>query len=235
MNLTLFTISNEQIKEQLSKLQTKVDSLETVKDLQDKIISAKDSQVSFLSDQTANMLSFVSLLAAIAGLIASGAFIYITYVNRQSQKILKTAEERIRAAEEQNQRAQERINEAEEKIQQANSISNLAQDKLDELEIKQKINMKFNKIKTSLDLVKERHIDDKGFCHPDYMDEFNDFIIKIPGQEIQYRTLFTDLSNKIIKDFEITDDDLKNLEKLDTNVTNFVNEYILLLSKSGIL
>ncbi|MEI5948585.1 hypothetical protein WBS58_25215 [Bacillus albus] len=31
MKLTLFTISNEQIKEQLSKLQTKVESLETVK------------------------------------------------------------------------------------------------------------------------------------------------------------------------------------------------------------
>ncbi|MDA1657920.1 hypothetical protein [Bacillus cereus group sp. TH150LC] len=234
MKLTLFTISNEQIKEQLSKLQTKVESLETVKDVQDKIISAKDSQISFLSDQTANMLSFVSLIAAIAGIIASGAFIYISYVNRQSQKALKTAEERIHAAEEQNQRAQERINEAEELIQQANSISNLAQDKLDELEIKQKINMKFNKIKTSLDLVKERHIDDKGFCHPDYMDEFNDFIKKIPGQEVQYRTLFTELSNKIIKDLDITDNDLKNLEKLDANVTNFVNEYILLLNKSGI-
>ncbi|MDA1914974.1 hypothetical protein PDK20_26845 [Bacillus cereus] len=235
MKFTLFTISNEQIKEQLSKLQMKVESLETVKEVQDKIIATKDSQISFLSDQTANMISFVSLIAAIAGIIASGAFIYISYVNRQSHKILKTAKERIHAAEEQNQRAQERINEAEEQIQQANSISNLAQDKLDELELKQKINMKFNKIKTSLDLVKERHIDDKGFCNPDYMDEFNDFIKKIPGQEIQYRTLFTDLSNKIIKDLDITDDDLKNLEKLDANVTDFVNEYILLLNKSGIL
>ncbi|MGW8412364.1 hypothetical protein ACWGJ3_20320, partial [Bacillus velezensis] len=148
MKLTLFTISNEQIKEQLSKLQTKVDSLETVKDVQDKIISAKDSQVSFLSDQTANMLSFVSLFVGIAGIIASGAFIYISYVNRQSQKVLKTAEERIHAAEEQNQRAQERITEAEEKIQQANSISILAQEKLDELEIKQQeVNQQAEKLK----------------------------------------------------------------------------------------
>ncbi|KXX91207.1 hypothetical protein P9487_05070 [Bacillus cereus] len=148
MKLTLFTISNEQIKEQLSKLQTKVDSLETVKDVQDKIISAKDSQVSFLSDQTANMLSIVSLFVGIAGIIASGAFIYISYVNRQSQKALKTAEERIHAAEEQNQRAQERITEAEEKIQQANSISILAQEKLDELEIKQQeVNQQAEKLK----------------------------------------------------------------------------------------
>ncbi|MEX0134969.1 hypothetical protein MRBLBA71_001506 [Bacillus nitratireducens] len=41
MKLTLFTISNEQIKESLNKLQTKVESLETVKEVQDKIIATK--------------------------------------------------------------------------------------------------------------------------------------------------------------------------------------------------
>jgi len=235
VKLTLFTISNEQIKEQLSKLQTKVESLETVKDVQDKIISAKDSQISFLSDQTANMLSFVSLLAAIAGIIASGAFIYITYVNRQSQKVLKTAEERIRAAEEQNIKAQERIIEAEQQIQQANSISNLAQDKLNELELQQKINMKFNKIKTSLDLVKERQILDKGFCHPDHMDEFNKFIKNTPYKEAKYRGIFTDISNKIIKNESITEEDINKIELLEKDTIDFVNDYMIILNKSGIL
>ncbi len=235
MKLTLFTISNEQIKEQLSKLQTKVESLETVKDVQDKIISAKDSQISFLSDQTANMLSFVSLLAAIAGIIASGAFIYITYVNRQSQKVLKTAEERIRAAEEQNIKAQERIIEAEQQIQQANSISNLAQDKLNELELQQKINMKFNKIKTSLDLVKERQILDKGFCHPDHMNEFNKFIKNTPYKEAKYRGIFTDISNKIIKNESITEEDINKIELLEKDTIDFVNDYMIILNKSGIL
>ncbi|MEI4713459.1 hypothetical protein WAG12_26180 [Bacillus cereus] len=235
MKLTLFTISNEQIKEQLSKLQTKVESLETVKDVQDKIIAAKDSQISFLSDQTANMLSFVSLLAAIAGIIASGAFIYITYVNRQSQKVLKTAEERIRAAEEQNIKAQERIIEAEQQIQQANSISNLAQDKLNELELQQKINMKFNKIKTSLDLVKERQILDKGFCHPDHMDEFNKFIKNTPYKEAKYRGIFTDISNKIIKNESITEEDINKIELLEKDTIDFVNDYMIILNKSGIL
>ncbi|SCM96455.1 Uncharacterized protein BWINRASL_03530 [Bacillus mycoides] len=235
MKLTLFTISNEQIKESLNKLQTKVESLETVKDVQDKIISAKDSQISFLSDQTANMLSFVSLIATIAGIFASGAFLYISYVNRQSQKILKTAEERIHAAEEQNIKAQERIVEAEQQIQQANSISKLAQDKLDELELKQKINMKFNKIKTSLDLIKERHIDDKGFCHPDHMDEFNIFIRKIPYKDAKYRGLFTDISNKIIKNETITEEDINSIELLEKDTLEFVSDYMILLNKSGVL
>ncbi|PFX37934.1 hypothetical protein COL32_26620 [Bacillus pseudomycoides] len=169
MNWMLFTISNEQIKESLDKLQTKVESLETVKEVQDKIISAKDSQISFLSDQTANMLSFVSLIATIAGIIASGAFLYISYVNRESQKILKIAEERIHDAEIQNSKAQERINKAEQQIQQANSITTIAQDKLDELEIKQqeinqqserlkhtqKADTMLNTIKHQLDLLKK--------------------------------------------------------------------------------
>jgi len=235
MKLILFTISNEQIKEQLSKLQTKVESLETVKEVQDKIISTKDSQISFLNDSIANMWAPIGIVSGIAGIIASGAFIYITYVNRQSQKILKTAEERIRAAEEQNIKAQERIIEAERQIQQANSISNLAQDKLNELELQQKINMKFNKIKTSLDLVKERQIIDKGFCHPDHIDEFNNFIKDTPYKEAKYRGVFTDISNKIIKNETITEEDINNIESLEKDTTDFVNDYLIILNKSGIL
>jgi hypothetical protein len=37
VKLTLFAISNEQIKESLNKLQTKVESLETVKDVPEMI------------------------------------------------------------------------------------------------------------------------------------------------------------------------------------------------------
>ncbi|EOP60921.1 hypothetical protein IKQ_06152 [Bacillus cereus VDM053] len=234
MKLTLFTISNEQIKESLNKLQTKVESLETVKEVQDKIIATKDSQISFLSDQTGNMLSYISLIATIAGIFASGAFIYISYVNRKSQEIIKLSEERIHAAEEQNQRAQERINEAKQQIQQANSISKLAQDKLDELELKQKINMKFSNIKTSLDLVKERHIIDKGFCKPDYIDDFNYFTKNLPHKEAKYRGLFTDISNKIIKNETITEEDIKSIELLEKDTVEFVSEYSLLISKYGV-
>ncbi|EJQ57211.1 MULTISPECIES: hypothetical protein [Bacillus] len=62
MKLTLFTISNEQIKEQLSKLQTKVESLESIKEIQDKIIATKDSQIAFLNGQIANKIRSKSKL-----------------------------------------------------------------------------------------------------------------------------------------------------------------------------
>lgn len=55
MKLNLFTISNKQIKELLDKLQTKVEPLKTTKDVQDKILSAKDSHISFLNNQITNI------------------------------------------------------------------------------------------------------------------------------------------------------------------------------------
>lgn len=131
MKLTLFTISNEQIKEQLSKLQTKVESLETVKDVQDKIISTKDSQISFLNDQIANIWASVSIVVALIGLIASAVFAYVAWLNKQGAKIVKEGEEQIHLAN-------QKIEEAENKIQQANDISAVAQEKLDELEQRQK-------------------------------------------------------------------------------------------------
>lgn len=131
MKLTLFTISNEQIKEQLSKLQMKVESLETVKEVQDKIISTKDSQISFLNDSIANMWQPIAIVAGIAGIIASGAFVYVTYLNHQAQKKVKKGEEQISLA-------QEKIEQAEALIQQSQSTAAIAQEKLIQLEDKQK-------------------------------------------------------------------------------------------------
>ncbi|WP_434182220.1 hypothetical protein [Bacillus thuringiensis] len=162
MKLTLFTISNEQIKEQLSKLQTKVESLETVKDIQDKIISTKDSQISFLNDQIANIWASVSIVVALIGLIASAVFAYVAWLNKQGAIIVKTGEEQI-------QIANQKIEEAENKIQQANDISAVAREKLEELEEKQKelndlssalannqkVDITLNNIKFTLDFIKK--------------------------------------------------------------------------------
>ncbi|EOO97717.1 hypothetical protein [Bacillus cereus] len=127
MKLTLFTISNEQIKEQLSKLQTKVESLEYVKDVQDKIISAKDSQISFLNDQIANIWTPITIVAGFIALV----FGYVAWLNRQADKKVKQGEEQFSLA-------QEKIEQAEALIQQSESAATIAQDKLEELEEKQK-------------------------------------------------------------------------------------------------
>ncbi|HDR6218488.1 TPA: hypothetical protein QCU06_004982 [Bacillus cereus] len=116
MKFTLFTISNEQIKEQLSKLQTKLESLETVKEVQDKIISAKDSQITFLQGEISNITSWVTWGAGIVITLASAAYIYTSYLEKKAKK---------------------KIEEAENKIQQANNIAIIAEEKLNELEMKQ--------------------------------------------------------------------------------------------------
>ncbi|MGX5475894.1 hypothetical protein [Bacillus toyonensis] len=127
MKFTLFTISNEQIKEQLSKLQTKFESLEYVKDVQDKIISAKDSQISFLNDQIANIWTPITIVAGFIALV----FGYVAWLNRQADKKVKQGEEQLALA-------QEKIEQAEALIQQSESAATIAQDKLEQLEEKQK-------------------------------------------------------------------------------------------------
>ncbi|KZD37767.1 hypothetical protein B4083_2745 [Bacillus cereus] len=112
MKLTLFTTSNEQIKEQLSKLQTKVESLETVKEVQDKIIATKDSQIAFLNGQIANIWAPI----AIATAVILSVFVYVAWLNRQAQK---------------------KVEQAESLINNSHSIATIAQEKIDELEVKQ--------------------------------------------------------------------------------------------------
>jgi len=229
MNWMLFTISNEPIKESLDKLQTKVESLETVKEVQDKIISAKDSQISFLNDQIANIWTPITIVAGLIALVIS----YVAWVN-------KRADQKIKQGEEQLNLAQEKIDQAENKIQQANTITTIAQEKLAELEekqklleeqanaidTKQKLDMKFNYIKKDLEFLYKRQETDRRFCLPDQKEEFNDFTYKTGELEAKYISLFSNLSNTIFRDIEITDDDIQQVEKLTIDVQEFMNDYI---------
>ncbi|EJS46385.1 hypothetical protein ICE_05211 [Bacillus cereus BAG1X1-2] len=146
MKLTLFTISNEQIKEQLSKLQTKVESLETVKEVQDKIISTKDSQISFLNDSIANMWQPIAIVAAIAGLVITGAFAYVSILHHQAKKKRKEVEELIQQSHSISTVAQERLDELEEKQKELNKLSS-------SLANNQKVDITLNNIKFTLDFI----------------------------------------------------------------------------------
>ncbi|MGH1276965.1 hypothetical protein ACQVWA_26825 [Bacillus cereus] len=146
MKFTLFTISNEQIKEQLSKLQTKVESLETVKDVQDKIISAKDSQISFLNDSIANMWQPIAIVAGIAGLVITGAFAYVSILHHQAKKKREEVEELIQQSHSISTVAQERLEELEEKQKELNKLSS-------SLANNQKVDITLNNIKFTLDFI----------------------------------------------------------------------------------
>ncbi|PEI98386.1 hypothetical protein CN671_24700 [Bacillus toyonensis] len=161
MKMTLFTISNEQIKEQLSKLQTKVDSLETVKDVQDKIISAKDSQITFLQGEISSISNWIIFVGGAIIALASAAFIYVKLLERKANKKIEEAENTLQLATEKlieienaRQQTQLNLNESDSKIEQLNSlidesknIATIAQEKINELEERQ---IELNKISTSL-------------------------------------------------------------------------------------
>ncbi|MFL0405228.1 hypothetical protein ACH0BP_26710 [Bacillus nitratireducens] len=147
MKLTLFTISNEQIKEQLSKLQIKVESLENTKELQDKVVSMQDHQISFLNDSIANMWQPIAIVAGIAGIIASGAFIYVAYLNRQAQNKVKQAESLISQNQQTAALAQEKLDTLETKQQELHDLATTTI-------TNQKYDMSFRQIGITLDLSK---------------------------------------------------------------------------------
>jgi DNA repair exonuclease SbcCD ATPase subunit len=151
VKLTLFTISNEQIKEQLSKLQTKVESLETVKDVQDKIISAKDSQITFLQGEISSIVTWVTWGAGIVITLASAAFIFIKLLENKAKKKIEEAENALQSATQQLAqieiakqetetnltKSNEKINQLNSLIDESNNIATIAQEKLENLEEKQ--------------------------------------------------------------------------------------------------
>lgn len=152
MKLTLFTISSEQIKEQLSKLQTKVESLESVKDVQDKIISAKDSQITFLQGEISSITSWLSIASAVIIALASAAFIYIKLLENKAKKKIEEAEntlqivtEKLSEVENTRQQTERNLTESNSRIEQldrlidkSNDIATIAQEKIDKLEEKHK-------------------------------------------------------------------------------------------------
>ncbi|WP_257206339.1 hypothetical protein [Bacillus cereus] len=146
MKLTLFTISNEQIKEQLSKLQTKIESLENTKELQDKVISMQDHQISFLNDSIANMWQPIAIVAGIAALVITGAFAYVSILHHQAKRKREEVERLIQDSHFIATIAQERIDELNTEQQ---NLQNLA----DSIDLKQKIDMRLNRAKFTLDTI----------------------------------------------------------------------------------
>ncbi|HDR7533033.1 TPA: hypothetical protein QCX69_004250 [Bacillus anthracis] len=240
MKLTLFTISNEQIKEQLSKLQTKVESLETVKDVQDKIISAKDSQITFLQGEISSITTWVTWGAGVVITLASAAFIFIKLLENKAKKKIEEAENALQLAtdklgeiETARQRTETNLTESDVKIEQLNSlivesnnIATIAQEKINELEEKQKLDIKLNSIKTDFLFLYQQQEKDRHICKNEQLEKFTEFTAKTSELEAIYILLSSKLNNKIIRGVSITDDEIQQVEKLTIDLQEFVNEYI---------
>ncbi|WP_426981213.1 hypothetical protein [Bacillus pseudomycoides] len=86
--------------------------------------------------------------------------------------------------------------------------------------------MKFNYIKKDLEFLYNRQETDRHICLPDEKEEFNDLTYKTSEIEAKYLLLFSNLSNKIFRDIDITDDDIQQVEKLMVDVQKNMEDYI---------
>lgn len=230
MKLTLFTISNEQIKEQLGKLQTKVESLENTKELQDKVISMQDHQISFLNDSIANMWAPIGIVAGLAGLIITGAFAYVTFLNGNAQKKIKQAAEIIEQSKSIAVIAQEKIDELLEKQAELNELTS-------SLSINQKGDMTLKNIKIKLDFIENALIMlfseiNKTYSYSNENEEHYERYNELKQENRDLKTSYTHYSflfnTKIINEEVITLDDvtsITNLEDKCTVLRQEINDY----------
>ncbi|MCR6835763.1 hypothetical protein NHG40_17805 [Bacillus thuringiensis] len=128
----------------LGILFTAAPSTDVVKDLQDKVISLQDHEVAFLNTTISNMLTAVGIGVAIITAVFT-AFAYVTYSNKRAKKNmdeasrkLEEAESKVSVLEEKSAQLERKILEAEQLLADANSISNVANEKLIEVEEEQK-------------------------------------------------------------------------------------------------
>ncbi|PHF95448.1 hypothetical protein [Bacillus wiedmannii] len=107
---------------------------EVVKELQDKVITIQDHQISFLNDSLANFLSFAGWIIGIAGLILVGIQVGIgVFIRRENNK----TQIKMQEAENKMDAATQKLTEAENKIEQAEQLSAEADDKLEQLKAQQ--------------------------------------------------------------------------------------------------
>ncbi|OJE33029.1 hypothetical protein BAQ47_25740 [Bacillus tropicus] len=225
MKLTLFTISNEQIKEQLSKLQTKVESLENTKELQDKVISMQDHQISFLNDSIANMWQPIAIVAGIAALVITGAFAYVSILHHQAKR---------------------KREEVERLIQDSHSITTIAQEKIDEIRIqqqtiqnlassigdKQKIDMRLNHIKIILETINnsqtniiEKYNSDGYKLSEEKSHKLQGYILNQRRLMAQFNLLYAKIAQIIIDNTDINEEIENKISTLYTETSNVMEEY----------
>ncbi|QWI77353.1 hypothetical protein JG486_12310 [Bacillus mycoides] len=121
---------------------------EVVKDLQDKVISIQDHQISFLNDSLANFLSYAGWIVGIAGILVVGMQVgigvFLRWENKKAQIKMQEAENKMNAASQKLTEAEDKIEqakqlstEADDKIEQAKQLSAEADDKLEQLKAQQ--------------------------------------------------------------------------------------------------
>ncbi|MDA1802679.1 hypothetical protein [Bacillus cereus group sp. BY6-1LC] len=225
MKLTLFTISNEQIKEQLSKLQTKVESLENTKELQDKVISMQDHQISFLNDSIANMWAPIGIVAGIAALVITGAFTYVSILHHQAKKKREEVEELIRQSHSMATIAQGKIDEIN--IEQQN-----LQDLATSIDLKQKVDMHLNRIKLALETIEssqksilEKYSQDGYKLSQENASKLQNYMTQRYTLKTRFNTLYIFITQLIVEGAAINAKQADDILALQNDCDDLFNGY----------
>ncbi|WP_025117896.1 hypothetical protein [Bacillus sp. H1m] len=122
----------------LGILFTAAPSVDVVKDLQDKVISIQDHEISFLNGT-------IAIWAAGTGILVAIALAVVGFTNSRAKKNMEDANAKMLEATNKLKDAEKKISDLESKIAEANkilteanSMANFAQEKLEELEQGQK-------------------------------------------------------------------------------------------------
>lgn len=232
----------------LGILFTAAPSTDVVKELQDKVISLHEHEVSFLNDTIANMQSNVSIALTIIGGLMTIVLAIIGFTNARAQKRMKEANDKMLEATDKIKDAEDKIKEAEKKISdleskiaeansvvtQAQSVADFAQDKMDELEKEQeeiknfaerlesgiKTDAILNAIKMKIDFAK-RKLDAFPSKESPRFSKLKDEYINF---EDQYYKIQFDSGSRIMEDKKLTVEESDKVIKLAQDIARFMND-----------
>ncbi|HDR7636170.1 TPA: hypothetical protein QCX75_005053 [Bacillus mycoides] len=220
---------------------TAAPSTDVVKELQDKVISLHEHEVSFLNDTIANMQSNVSIALTIIGGLMTIVLAIIGFTNARAQKRMKEANNKMLEATDKIKDAEKKISDLESKIAEANSVvtqaqsvADFAQDKIDELEKEQeeiknfaerlesgiKTDAILNAIKMRIDFAK-RKLDAFPSKESPQFSKLKDEYINF---ENQYYKIQFDSGSRIMEDKKLTAEESDKVIKLAKGIARFMRD-----------
>ncbi|EEK47965.1 hypothetical protein FO497_13460 [Bacillus cereus ATCC 10876] len=114
---------------------------EAVKDLQEKVISIQDHQISFLNDSLANFLSYAGWIVSITSIVIVGIQIgiglFLRSQNKKTEEKMQAAERKMSEAEQKLTEVEQKSTKAEFQIEQAKQLGAKADEMLEQLQAQQ--------------------------------------------------------------------------------------------------
>lgn len=217
MKFILCTLSNEQVKEQLSELHTKFESFETVKDVLLKLMRIKDSPISLLEGQIFTILVWISITSIVIGFIVSLVFSYVIYLNYQAKKKVEHTESSI---------IQNRQNasSAQQKLEDFKKMQTNLDELITSLSLSKKVDMTLKNIDIKVKFINDNLIRlhqkiNNNYPYTEenieYYEKYYEFGDNLNDLTSKYTNVLLSFNLKIIQSSEISEEDMTKITDLD--------------------